>query len=60
MKKKPVGRPRKNPSEKKEIRTVYVSKEIYEFYFINGGGNFSKGIELIAKKLESINEKSKK
>ena len=47
--KRPVGRPKKDNAVKKELRTVYISKEVYEFYFKRGGGNFSKGVELVCK-----------
>jgi hypothetical protein len=57
--KRKVGRPKIDKSVKKELRTVYISKEIYQFYFIKGGENFSKGVELIAKKLQSLHEESK-
>jgi uncharacterized protein (DUF4415 family) len=57
--KRKVGRPKIDKSVKKELRTVYISKEVYEFYFINGGENFSKGVEMIAKKLQALHNESK-
>jgi uncharacterized protein (DUF4415 family) len=57
--KRKVGRPKIDKSVKKELRTVYISREVYEFYYVTGGGNFSKGVELIAKKLQSLHDESK-
>lgn len=48
--KKPLGRPRKDKSVKKELRTIYISPECYEFYQRMGDGNFSKGVEEVFKK----------
>jgi uncharacterized protein (DUF4415 family) len=54
--KRKVGRPRIDKAVKKELRTVYISKEIYEFYFIKGEGNFSRGVESIAKKTQELEQ----
>jgi len=52
--KKPVGRPRQTPSEK-EKRMVYISPEVKAFYLFHGEGNFSKGLEVIQKKVNLEN-----
>jgi uncharacterized protein (DUF4415 family) len=46
--KKKVGRPPvKNPKMRK---AVCISQEVYEWYFKKGNGNFSKGIDFVAKR----------
>ena len=54
--KRPVGRPA-NPLKNKFNRMVYVSDEVREFYVLSGGGSFSKGVEVIFKKLTALNNK---
>jgi uncharacterized protein (DUF4415 family) len=52
--KKKVGRPVIQGNTKKS-RMVYISQEGYDFFASQGGGNFSRGVELVYTKLKKSN-----
>jgi len=54
---KKLGRPRKEKGVRKELRTIYISPECYEFYQRIGDGNFSKGVSDVFKRIEATEGK---
>lgn len=44
--KKTLGRPTKQKTVNKELRTIYITQECWEFFKNLGDGNFSKGVAM--------------
>jgi uncharacterized protein (DUF4415 family) len=53
--KKKVGRPVIQGNTKKS-RMVYISQDAYDFYLLNGGGNFSKGVQVIFENIKMLKD----